>query len=1001
MINPSPQSGRTLFEALIAQAAKQFPQADFDSVLEAIYAGPLQPDTQQQFVQLLDFVRSQQIKNPIYETIYHHLLFSYVLNGSRLELLKNIDRRLRGLVLGQGALLLISGVSGIGKTSLVMAFQERIQQIGAMLIVGRCSEDDQASYAVWQGVAQAISAAGFLLETLPAPLGPGREAQSAQHIKQALADWLTACSKRQPFVILLDDLHWADLDSLEVLNFLTRQPVSAPILFVATYRNEETHLKHALYEYLPYLQHNRIVDLLLLGPLGRADVERLITAYHGVPTPESVTYLYERAEGHPLFTVELLNNLVAQNLLIQDREGRWLPPSQAAAIPAYLKQLITQRVNRLGVQVEQLLSVAAVAGEAWSLKIVEELVNMPEDDLLEAVECALRAEIILSEDDREEIYRFSHGLIRQVLYTNQLARRRKRLHEQIAAQYEQQQPANVFAIAHHATEAEQWEKAAAYCQTAGELAAQRYASYSALQWYQQALTAAERAGKTYPLKEIFAIYERLGRTHMALGQREQAEIIYSRMRDVAQSGEDLIAEGYALISLANARMRRYQLVLAEKTGFEALRIGEQTGDLRLIISCHACLGGLLIARGELEQVTRHYREVMKHAEVLGDSLAWLDALRMNAYLATWHGKYQQAEMYARQTLQLAQNINDPLAIAGAYQNLAFVQIEKGQYFEAYHTLRTTLDTIEASGSHHHQKPRLLNQMGHLHLELGMPQEALAWDQKALDAIQDVHFQSIEMRRYSLLNQATDYLHLGMLEAAQDTLARFEAVKEGAEFVRFRYFNRYQLLICELGLQQQQFDQAIALAQEARALAQSKGVLKNIARSHWFEGQALAGLMRFDEAVEHLERAVEFADGIQHGALRWKTRLSLAETLHRAGRPADDVLGRVRDLIDQMAQSLSGSPLQEGFLVSSWVERLHALEGQPTPEAATYPAGLTRREVEILQLVAKGASNQQVADTLRISVRTVNTHMTNILNKTGLENRTAASAFAIQHHLAST
>jgi DNA-binding NarL/FixJ family response regulator len=84
-----------------------------------------------------------------------------------------------------------------------------------------------------------------------------------------------------------------------------------------------------------------------------------------------------------------------------------------------------------------------------------------------------------------------------------------------------------------------------------------------------------------------------------------------------------------------------------------------------------------------------------------------------------------------------------------------------------------------------------------------------------------------------------------------------------------------------------------------------------------------------------------------------------------------------------------------------LKQLEQLEQTPSPVRFTYPAGLTRREVEVIQLIATGATNLQVAKTLQISIRTVNTHVTNILNKTGSENRTAAGAFAIHHKLVST
>jgi DNA-binding NarL/FixJ family response regulator len=110
--------------------------------------------------------------------------------------------------------------------------------------------------------------------------------------------------------------------------------------------------------------------------------------------------------------------------------------------------------------------------------------------------------------------------------------------------------------------------------------------------------------------------------------------------------------------------------------------------------------------------------------------------------------------------------------------------------------------------------------------------------------------------------------------------------------------------------------------------------------------------------------------------------------------------QARELINQTIQALSGSPLQSVFLTSHWVKQMEDLEQIATLEKPAFPAGLTQREVEVLQLVARGATNQQVADVLHISVRTVNTHMTNILNKIGCDNRTAASAFAIEHNLVS-
>jgi DNA-binding NarL/FixJ family response regulator len=288
-------------------------------------------------------------------------------------------------------------------------------------------------------------------------------------------------------------------------------------------------------------------------------------------------------------------------------------------------------------------------------------------------------------------------------------------------------------------------------------------------------------------------------------------------------------------------------------------------------------------------------------------------------------------------------------------------------------------------------------MGYLHLELGDARRALEWDLRAYQASLRGNF---EMRRYSLLNMATDYLHLGELEQAWETIARFEGVQEHAEYIRFRYYNRYLLLLSELYLVEKNHPRSIELAQEARQMAQSSGIPKNVAKSLWFEGQSLAGAGSTGEAIEKLDRAVTLADSIEHGSLRWKIRLSLAEALLQSGSSAVPVIQAARQLVERTAHSLAGSPLQEPLLTSAWIGQLERLEQAPATGKPAYPAGLTEREIQVLRLVASGATNQRVAEHLVISVRTVNTHMTSILKKTGCENRTAASAWAIQHNLVS-
>ena len=165
-------------------------------------------------------------------------------------------------------------------------------------------------------------------------------------------------------------------------------------------------------------------------------------------------------------------------------------------------------------------------------------------------------------------------------------------------------------------------------------------------------------------------------------------------------------------------------------------------------------------------------------------------------------------------------------------------------------------------------------------------------------------------------------------------------------------------------------------------------------------------------MPQLQEAVALADKIGHGSLRWQTRLALAEAHAQLGCPTDELYHAAWEMVESIATNLHTPHLRHAFLNSPLVVALREKLTAAAAEASSanthvkmeptatppYPAGLTVREVEVLQLVAQGYTDRQISAALTIAVRTVNTHVTNILNKTGCENRTAAATFAAQNHL---
>ncbi|MEZ4718061.1 MAG: response regulator transcription factor [Caldilineaceae bacterium] len=180
--------------------------------------------------------------------------------------------------------------------------------------------------------------------------------------------------------------------------------------------------------------------------------------------------------------------------------------------------------------------------------------------------------------------------------------------------------------------------------------------------------------------------------------------------------------------------------------------------------------------------------------------------------------------------------------------------------------------------------------------------------------------------------------------------------------------------------------------------------KNMARSLLLQGGALLGLGRLDQAVECLQQALALADRIEHGALRWQARLRLAGAYAHTGKPSRGLYQEAHVLTQEIAGKLPDPHLRSCFLAMPLVIELaakatNASAKQARPRTKPHrPAGLSRRELEVLRLVAAGCTDRQIGEQLHITERTVNSHVANILGKTNCQNRAAASAFAVQHGL---
>ena len=279
----------------------------------------------------------------------------------------------------------------------------------------------------------------------------------------------------------------------------------------------------------------------------------------------------------------------------------------------------------------------------------------------------------------------------------------------------------------------------------------------------------------------------------------------------------------------------------------------------------------------------------------------------------------------------------------------------------------------------------MNTLGALFDELFDFEMADTWNQRGLEAARIASDVSVlEAERYALLNLATTALHREDIEAATRYLDQLAPKLDTTPYSRFRYLNRYQLVRAEVCLAAGDRTQAQRWAEEARALAMSKGVQKNVAKSYLLSGRALSAQGFATHSVADLSRGVAIADAIHHASLTWLGRFWLAQALesHRVAE-AREVYLEASGAIDAIAAGLvADQRLHDLFTSSEPVKGVRsALAESRAAARLSNPAGLTTRELAVLRLVLGGATNAQIARLLSISPRTVDVHMTSILTKT--------------------
>jgi DNA-binding winged helix-turn-helix (wHTH) protein/tetratricopeptide (TPR) repeat protein len=433
------------------------------------------------------------------------------------------ERTLHETATGQPRVVLVSGEAGIGKTRLLSEVQVLAQQRGFQSYHGRCYEDAGLPYlpfieALHLPLAPLTGAAALLpdpdvedLHQWISQRGDASLTASAFTTAQMEHDrlrWFLAMTrmvftlaKRAPMLLVLDDVHWADALSLDLLQHLaftladtpTLKPVA--LLVVCTYRPEAG--AERLARVLARLQRERLCETLVLQGLTEADVAVLLQSLaHKPPSHQLTSAVMHATRGNPLFLQEVVRYLADRHAL-EVREG-YLVATVALddlQMPADVTSAIARRLQRLSADCRRVLTLLAVFGDGAASQVLEALSPVSAETVLECLEEGLEHNLLVS---TARGWEFAHPVIRQVVYQTLSVTRRQRLHQQIAQYLEQRYAASLEAyvrlIAHHLRRAGPYADAqllGTYAPQAGNQALRAAAWCEAAEYYEAALAAAE------------------------------------------------------------------------------------------------------------------------------------------------------------------------------------------------------------------------------------------------------------------------------------------------------------------------------------------------------------------------------------------------------------------------------------------------------------------------------------------------------------------------------
>jgi DNA-binding winged helix-turn-helix (wHTH) protein len=856
---------------------------------------------------------------------------------------------------GNRQLVFVTGEAGIGKTTLVEMFLARLVQRQVRILFGRCVEHfgtDEAFLPLLEALQEYCTRSGAAslkkmlkdyapawLVQLPCLIGEDERLElqkevfgaTRERMLREYCEFLEALSGGGPVALVVDDLHWSDYATLDVLSRFVRRIKNAPVLVIATYRPADVRAaNHPAWKLRLELERQALCAEVAVEGLSRAEVEQYLGLRFGDAgiARALVERIFSRSEGQPLFVVSLADELIARREIV-DVGGGWQLGAQTAAAEASLshglREMIGIQIDRLTRNEQRLLEAASAAGAEFSAAILS---NAAGDDVCEAeriCETLARKGLMLRAAGAAEWpngivagrYAFLHSLYQKVLYQRLAPGQRARLHRQLGERLEQgygEKATEIAAVlALHFEEGREFSKAVRYLVQAAKNSSQRFSNSEAAIYLTRALNVVARlpAGEQTATR-IMLLHKRAWVRRSAgdfLGSTEDLKAMVS----CAGEAKVLRAEINGLLDLSRFSLytdRRQSLVYAEK----ALAKANETEDdvLRALVRGNSANINLML-KGWRDEDAALCRQLVSLTAGAADPWILLRRCSLDTVTNYLRSNYYESCVAARNGKQLAQALGDQYYFILFNTICGFALLHLGEWRELRQSVSAAL--LQAERNSNRQASALCRlTLGWLHSEALDYEGAKKFCGEALDPEIEANPFAFFICR-NLFAKACIGLrdYAGALAQFQEMQRRVEADGIGMDRTIYPHFHsnfcQYWLEIGDLARAQEEAARLyeISVAPPERTyLALSHRLLAKI---------AMAG-KKFDEARVHVLRAAAIVKQADLPLAAWRVYATAASLHEGAGERAQAVAFRrlSRQVIDRLCESLGeDEPLREKLL----------------------------------------------------------------------------------------